>query len=95
MTISFFADAPMAPGIASDLRAAWLVGHTLRVTLSERCDLPFIVGRVSSVSPTGALAVINGWSVPIDDITSVARPTHDEVAEYARRMHAMREAAAS
>src|SRR3954465_2736151 len=42
------------PGPARELREAWLARRRLLVTLTDRCAVPMIVGRVACVSVTGA-----------------------------------------
>jgi hypothetical protein len=86
-----FATIEVLEGMAWTLRDAWLTRRLVRVTLSERCSVPFIVGRISAVSVTGTWATIDGWHVPIGQVRDVAHPTHDEVGQYAHLMHQLRE----
>lgn len=88
-----FATIQMLEGMAWRLRDAWLTRRTVRVDLAERCSLPFIVGRVSGVSVTGASVTIDGWQVPVDEVTKVGTATDADRAEYAHAMHTMREGA--
>lgn len=79
--------------LANDLRDAWLGRRQVRVTLTERCVIRTIVGRVSSVAVTGAFALIDGWHVPVEEVMGVGKPTIGDVATYADLMHDLRMAA--
>jgi hypothetical protein len=75
------------------LREAWLARRSVRVTLTERCAVPAIVGRVSAVSVTGENVTIDGWHVPITAITDVGRATLGDVEDYAHEMQELRKQA--
>lgn len=75
---------------AWDLRTAWGGRRDVRLTLSERCMIRTIVGKVSAVSVTGAFATIDGWHIPLVEVLGVGRPTLDDHARYAQEMHDLR-----
>jgi hypothetical protein len=79
--------------MAARLRSAWLGRRAVRVDLSERCEVQRIVGRVNHVSVTGAVATIDGWHVPVAEVTAIDAPTHEDTEAYADFMHHLREAA--
>lgn len=84
-------DGDQAPGHARELRRAWLGRRRVMVTLSEHCAIPLIVGRVASVSVTGATAVIDGWVIPVEEVESISPATNADADVYADSMHVMRE----
>lgn len=69
--------------IAWELRGAWASGRPVRLTLSERCVLRTVIGRVERVAATGAFAVVDGWHVPLEDVMAVGKPTVQDRDEYA------------
>jgi hypothetical protein len=73
--------------VAWDLRAAWIHRRAVRLTLTEACVLPTIVGKVSAVSVTGAFATVDGWHIPIAAIRGVGKPLVGDVEAYAHLMH--------
>jgi hypothetical protein len=79
------------PGPARELREAWLARRRLLVTLTDRCAVPMIVGRVACVSVTGATSVIDGWTIPTAEIESIVPATNDDADAYADLMHALRQ----
>lgn len=83
-------DAEQPPGHAKELRDAWLSRRRVLVTLSDRCAVPMIVGRVACVSVTGATANIDGWTIPVAEVEHVCRATSDDADAYADQMHALR-----
>jgi hypothetical protein len=68
--------------VAWELRGHWISQRRIVLTLTERCMVRRVEGRVSYVSVTGAFAVIDGWHVPCAEILGVARPhfTQEAVA---------------
>jgi hypothetical protein len=58
---------------------------------ANRCAVSMIVGRVACVSVTGATAVIDGWTIPVDEVQSICLATDTDADLYAHLMHAMRE----
>jgi hypothetical protein len=65
-----------------ELRAAWGRMRTVRLTLSDRCLLPKVIGTVRRIAVTGAFVEIDGWEVPAEDILAVGIPTVEERDEY-------------
>jgi hypothetical protein len=76
--------------LAGALRVAWLNRRQVRVTLTERCVIRTIVGRVSSVSVTGSFALVDGWHVPVGEVVGVGKPTLGDLESYAHGMHVLR-----
>lgn len=66
-----------------ELRGAWASRRIVRLTLTERCLVRKVVGRVQRVAVTGAFVDVDGWQVPAEDILSVGYPTVVEREEYA------------
>lgn len=64
--------------VAWELRGHWVARRTIVVTLTPRCLVDRIEGRVSHVSVTGAFAVIDGWHVPTVDVLAIHRPHHSQ-----------------
>jgi hypothetical protein len=83
----------MLESYARPLRDAWLTRRTMCVALAERCEIPFVVGRVSAVAVTGSWATVDGWHVPLDQVRDVHPAAPAEVAGYAQYMHQLRERA--
>jgi hypothetical protein len=79
------------PGYARELREAWLARRRIRVELSDHCAVGLIVGRVASVSVTGATSIIDGWTIPTEQIQSIREATHEDADLYADAMHHLRE----
>ena len=79
---------------AWDLRSAWGTGRDVRLTLTKRCMVATVVGRVSYVSVTGAFAVVDGWHVPCADVRGIGRPTIEDRERYQRCVLELREAEA-
>lgn len=71
-----------ASSVSWELRGKWARRKVVRLTLSERCVVPRVIGRVSRVATTGAFAVVDGWHVPIDDILAVGDPLLEEIEAY-------------
>lgn len=65
---------------AWELRTAWASGRRVVLTLSERCIVRRVEGRVERVAVTGAFVLINGWHVPTVEILGVAQPHHSQRA---------------
>jgi hypothetical protein len=63
---------------AWELRGAWIAGRRVVLTLTERCMVQRIEGRVERVSVTGACVYINGWHVPTDEILAISKPHHSQ-----------------
>ncbi len=61
--------------LAWDLRGYWASQTEVTVTMTERCMIRTVVGRVSRVAVTGAFAVVDGWHLPMRDVLRVARAT--------------------
>src|SRR5262245_30094408 len=77
--------------LAWELLRAWLARQQVRLTLTERCCLATIVGRVTSVSVTGAAAFVDGWQWPVVDIRGIGKPTRADVDAYAHAMQHLRD----
>jgi hypothetical protein len=71
---------------AWDLRSAWGTRRSVRLTMTERCMVRTIVGRVTRVSVTGAFAVIDGWHVPCDEVLGIGKPTLEDHTAYQREV---------
>lgn len=84
------APAKREQSTAWDLRTAWGGSRAVRLTLTERCMIGTIVGKVSSVSVTGAFATIDGWHIPLVEVLGVGRPTLDDHERYAKEMRRLR-----
>jgi hypothetical protein len=65
---------------AWELRGHWAARRRVVLALSERCIIPRIEGYVEHVSPTGAVAYVEGWHVPLADVLAVSRPHFTETA---------------
>jgi hypothetical protein len=76
--------------VAEELRRAWFTRQQVRVTLSDKSTIDVIVGRVSSVSVTGAYSTIDGWQVPTEEIVQLSKPTIGDLNAYADEMHQLR-----
>lgn len=59
---------------AWELRGHWAARRKVVLALSERCVVPRIEGYVERVSPTGAVAWVAGWHVPLCEVLAVGRP---------------------
>lgn len=79
---------------AWDLRAAWGLGRDVRLTLTKRCMIATVVGRVTYVSVTGAFAVVDGWHIPCADVRGIGRPTIEDKDNYQSRVAELRAAEA-
>jgi len=77
---------------AWDLRDAWWSRRDVRLTLTERCVIRTVVGRVSAVSVTGAFATVAGWHVPLTEVLGIGKPTLEDHAAYQRTMVRLRDA---
>jgi hypothetical protein len=75
---------------AWELRKAWTSRQDVRLTLSPRCMLRTIVGRVSYVSVTGAFVVVDGWHIPCIDIDATGKPTIPDREGYEKTMDGLR-----
>jgi hypothetical protein len=60
--------------VAWQLCGHWITGKRVVLTLTERCMVRRLEGKVSYVAVTGAFAVIDGWHVPTQDVLGVATP---------------------
>jgi hypothetical protein len=69
--------------MAWELRTAWALGRPVVLTLTERCIVRRIEGRVERVAVTGAFVVLEGWHVPLLDVLSVRSPHHAQRSEAA------------
>jgi hypothetical protein len=65
-----------------ELRGAWAKRRMVRLSLTKRCLVPRVIGRVARVSVTGAWVEVDGWQVPTEEILAVGRPTLEEITEY-------------
>lgn len=74
-------ERPVA-AIVWDLRAYWGQGRAVRLSLTEKCLVRTVIGRVRSMAVTGAFVVVDGWQVPTDEILAVGRPTVEEEQSY-------------
>jgi hypothetical protein len=83
-------DSTPSSSTADVLREAWLSRKMIRLTLTERCVIPTIVGRVTHVSVTSAHVVVDGWMVPVEQIRALGRPTAEDIGAYASQMHDLR-----
>lgn len=59
---------------AWELRGHWAARRRVALALSDRCMTRHIEGYVERVSPTGAVAYVNGWHVPLAEVRAVSRP---------------------
>lgn len=75
---------------AWQMRGHWAKQDVVAVTLTDRCLLRTVVGRVSCVAATGAYAVIDGWSLPMVDVLRVVRATVEDRDRYAAAVEAAR-----
>jgi hypothetical protein len=71
-----------ASSVSWELRGVWARRKVVRLTLTERCEVPRVIGRVQRVATTGAFAVVDGWHIPIDDILAVGDPLLEEIEAY-------------
>jgi hypothetical protein len=78
--------------VAWDLRAAWINRRAVRLTLAEHCVLTMIVGKVSTVSVTGAFAIVDGWHIPVEAIRGIGKPLIQDTEAYAHAMHDLKAA---
>lgn len=69
---------------AWELRTAWAKRSPVVLTLSERCMIRRLEGRVTRVAVTGAYVVIEDWHVPTVEILGVASPHHSQVESRER-----------
>lgn len=76
---------------AWELRRSWWSRSDVRLTLTERCLIRTIVGKVSAVAVTGAFVTVDGWHIPTVEIRGVSRPTLGDRERYAREMRRLRE----
>jgi hypothetical protein len=60
--------------IAWELRGAWISRRRVVVTLSDRCTVRRLEGRVTYVAVSGAYVKIAGWHVPTVDVLGVVSP---------------------
>lgn len=67
--------------VAWELRARWAERSPVVLTLSERCMIRRVEGRLSQVEATGAFVVLDGWHIPVADILGVARPHFSQESE--------------
>lgn len=65
---------------AWELRGHWIARRPVVLTLSDRCVVPRIEGRVERVSVTGAVAYVAGWHVPLAEVTGIHRPHFSQEA---------------
>jgi hypothetical protein len=76
--------------MAWELRGAWGSGQDVRLTLTKRCMLRTVVGRVSRVSTTGAFAIVDGWHIPCAEVRGTGKPTIEDRDRYARQLARLR-----
>jgi hypothetical protein len=69
--------------LAWELRARWADQRPVVLTLTERCVVRRIEGRVERVAVTGAFVVLEGWHVPLAEVLSVRSPHHAQRSEAA------------
>jgi hypothetical protein len=63
--------------VAWELRGAWISRKPVILTLTERCMIRRLEGRVEYVAVTGAFVLIDGWHIPTVDILRVAKSSPD------------------
>lgn len=76
--------------IAWDLRGYWIKGSVVTVTMTERCMIRTVVGKVRKVSVTGSWAEVDGWHLPTSDILRVARATVEDKDAYKDALRAFK-----
>lgn len=65
-----------------ELRGAWASRRRVRLSLTDRCVVPRVIGRVTRVATSGAFVVCDGWHVPVGAILAVGVPTLEDVEAY-------------
>lgn len=73
----------LASSVAWELRTGWAKGW--RVSLSIDADETRVEGHVTTVSATGAFAVVGGLHVPLDRVLAVHRPSRLGDSRYDER----------
>lgn len=68
--------------ISWELRGKWASRKWVRLTLSERCVVEVVIGRISRVATTGAFVVCDGWEIPMGEILAVGSPDPEEREAY-------------
>lgn len=74
-----------------ELRVCWVQRRRVRLTLTDRCVVPRVIGRVTRVAPSGAFAVCDGWHIPVGEILAIGHPVLEEVEAYANERAAAEE----
>jgi hypothetical protein len=64
--------------IAWELRGHWASGKPVVLTLTERCIVRRIEGRVERVAVTRAFAICAGWHVPLAEVLTIRSPHHSQ-----------------
>lgn len=78
--------APLEAAVVRECRDAWLRGREVRLSLTDRCVVRTVIGRIKMVAITGAFVVCDGWHVPAMDVLSVGHPTLEEREDYRRQL---------
>lgn len=66
--------------LAWELRRAWAKWEPVVLTLSERCMVQRVEGRIKKVAVTGAFVVCDGWHIPTVEILGIAKPHFSQAA---------------
>lgn len=83
--------SPTSPQAAAwTLRQAWSRHREIALTLTARCLVKTIVGHVGHVNVSGTACTIDGWTVPLEDITDIAPATNANRHEYAQATRRLR-----
>lgn len=72
------------------LRNAWSRHREIALTLTDRCLVHRIVGYIGHVNVTGTACTVDGWTVPLADITDLAAASNATRTEYAQTVRRMR-----
>jgi hypothetical protein len=76
-------ESEMARELREEFWAGWRAGpqRDVVLTLSERCEMRRLEGRVKHVAVTGAFVVVTDaegdWHVPMCDVLAIHRPHFD------------------
>lgn len=60
----------------------WQTGTPVKVFLTDRCTMEFVVGKVTHVATSGAFAVVDGWELPLDDVLAVNEASSSDERDY-------------
>jgi hypothetical protein len=77
-------ESEMARELREEFWAGWRSGpqRDVVLTLSERCEMRRLQGRVKRVAVTGAFVIVTAkdgdWHVPIDDVLAIHRPHFEQ-----------------